>query len=85
MQVLWEAGPCTVAEVQPKLKAELANSEQADKLETKIALLRARCALRVRRRLCAPPPRARPRAPSDGLSATMFASDPTFHGQDTLL
>jgi len=24
MQVLWEAGPCTVAEVQPKLKAELA-------------------------------------------------------------
>jgi BlaI family transcriptional regulator, penicillinase repressor len=24
MQVLWESGPCTVAEVQPKLKAELA-------------------------------------------------------------
>jgi BlaI family penicillinase repressor len=24
MQVLWQAGPCTVAEVQPKLKAELA-------------------------------------------------------------
>jgi BlaI family penicillinase repressor len=24
MQVLWEVGPCTVAEVQPKLKAELA-------------------------------------------------------------
>jgi predicted transcriptional regulator len=24
MQVLWEAGPCTVAEVQPKLKGELA-------------------------------------------------------------
>lgn len=24
MQVLWEAGPCTVSEVQPKLKAELA-------------------------------------------------------------
>jgi predicted transcriptional regulator len=24
MQVLWEAGPCTVAEAQPKLKAELA-------------------------------------------------------------
>ena len=24
MQVLWEAGPCTVAEVQPKLKAQLA-------------------------------------------------------------
>lgn len=24
MQVLWELGPCTVAEVQPKLKAELA-------------------------------------------------------------
>jgi BlaI family transcriptional regulator, penicillinase repressor len=24
MQVLWHAGPCTVAEVQPKLKAELA-------------------------------------------------------------
>ena len=24
MQVLWEVGPCTVAEVQPKLKGELA-------------------------------------------------------------
>jgi BlaI family transcriptional regulator, penicillinase repressor len=24
MQVLWQSGPCTVAEVQPKLKAELA-------------------------------------------------------------
>jgi BlaI family transcriptional regulator, penicillinase repressor len=24
MQVLWQAGPCTVAEVQPKLQAELA-------------------------------------------------------------
>jgi predicted transcriptional regulator len=24
MQVLWDSGPCTVAEVQPKLKAELA-------------------------------------------------------------
>jgi BlaI family penicillinase repressor len=24
MQVLWEVGPCTVADVQPKLKAELA-------------------------------------------------------------
>jgi BlaI family penicillinase repressor len=24
MQVLWQAGPCTVAEVQPKLKGELA-------------------------------------------------------------
>jgi BlaI family transcriptional regulator, penicillinase repressor len=24
MQVLWETGPCTVAEVQPKLKAQLA-------------------------------------------------------------
>jgi BlaI family penicillinase repressor len=24
MQVLWESGPCTVADVQPKLKAELA-------------------------------------------------------------
>src|ERR1700691_4577253 len=24
MQVLWQAGPCTVAEVQPKLKADLA-------------------------------------------------------------
>jgi BlaI family penicillinase repressor len=24
MQVLWQAGPCTVADVQPKLKAELA-------------------------------------------------------------
>jgi BlaI family transcriptional regulator, penicillinase repressor len=24
MQVLWEAGPCTVAEVQPKLQADLA-------------------------------------------------------------
>ena len=24
MQVLWELGPCTVAEVQPKLKADLA-------------------------------------------------------------
>jgi predicted transcriptional regulator len=24
MQVLWQAGPCTVAEVQPKLKVELA-------------------------------------------------------------
>jgi len=24
MQVLWEAGPCTVAEVQPKLQGELA-------------------------------------------------------------
>ena len=24
MQVLWQAGPCTVAEVQPKLHAELA-------------------------------------------------------------
>jgi BlaI family transcriptional regulator, penicillinase repressor len=24
MQVLWQAGPCTAAEVQPKLKAELA-------------------------------------------------------------
>lgn len=24
MQVLWQAGPCTVAEVQPKLAAELA-------------------------------------------------------------
>ena len=24
MQVLWKTGPCTVAEVQPKLKAELA-------------------------------------------------------------
>ncbi len=24
MQVLWETGPCTVSEVQPKLKAELA-------------------------------------------------------------
>jgi BlaI family penicillinase repressor len=24
MQVLWEMGPCTVSEVQPKLKAELA-------------------------------------------------------------
>jgi BlaI family penicillinase repressor len=24
MQVLWQAGPCTVAEVQPKLKAPLA-------------------------------------------------------------
>ena len=24
MQVLWEAGPCTVSEVQPKLEAELA-------------------------------------------------------------
>ena len=24
MQVLWQAGPCTVAEVQPKLPAELA-------------------------------------------------------------
>jgi BlaI family penicillinase repressor len=24
MQVLWQAGPCTVAEVQPKLRAELA-------------------------------------------------------------
>jgi predicted transcriptional regulator len=24
MQVLWEVGPCTVGEVQPKLKAELA-------------------------------------------------------------
>ena len=24
MQVLWESGPCTVAEVQPRLRAELA-------------------------------------------------------------
>ena len=24
MQVLWDAGPCTVAEVQPRLKADLA-------------------------------------------------------------
>jgi BlaI family transcriptional regulator, penicillinase repressor len=24
MQVLWDSGPCTVSEVQPKLKAELA-------------------------------------------------------------
>jgi BlaI family penicillinase repressor len=24
MQVLWQAGPCTVADVQPKLKAQLA-------------------------------------------------------------
>jgi BlaI family transcriptional regulator, penicillinase repressor len=24
MQVLWDAGPCTVAEVQPRLRAELA-------------------------------------------------------------
>ena len=26
MQVLWESGPCTVAEVQPRLRAELADT-----------------------------------------------------------
>jgi BlaI family penicillinase repressor len=67
MQVLWQAGPCTVAEVQPKLQADLAYTTVQTMLNV---LLRKGKVKRVQegRAYCYRPAVSRERATGSALS-----------------